>query len=148
MSSTDPNVIVGGSYEGYHITSTSWNGYDLAYIKENGKEFSKDNVKSFEVINNNAGDGSLKGAILGGVAGAIVGASMTDMLVKVQWQSGGESLVKVTAGMYNAMVTTSYHPSRTSEEIQKDKESTQLFYLVGIPLVALIWFIIYLVGSC
>lgn len=88
------NIVLSGKYKGYEIKKE--NG--RAYVSGVYKDFSKDNVLSYEKVDQRSGSG-LAGAVIAGTEGAIIASNSKTYLVEIKWKNGGASLIKVVTGI-------------------------------------------------
>lgn len=137
------NLIKSGAYSGYHILPVTINNREYACIKELNMPLTRSKVKSIEVLNGNTGNHAIQGAVIGGVAGAIVGSQISDMLIKITWQNGSESVAEVRSGMYSIMQSTLYLPEISSESVKKEQDNTKM---IGI-IIGIIWLVVYFFAS-
>lgn len=145
MSKQVTNYVKSGKYEGRDIIVSSSLNYKSHVSIMGGSSITKEYVTKLEVLNRSSESGAIGGAIVAGALGAIIGASMADILVKIYWSDGNESIALVTSSMYNEMLVSI---TKTLEELKNPpvtpKEMTKGDKIALGCVVAIIVFIVLL----
>ena len=95
MAEKDINVVISGKYEGYELRNVEINAKKWVYLagEKQVVRISVDSVQSVDAVNG------------------------VESLVKITWKFGGESVIKVSTGMYDNILACSYRSGVTPEEI-------------------------------
>lgn len=119
------NIVISGKYSGRQIAKSP--SRNCAYIQGENIYINKLHVKSVNDINkssvNSYSDAAL-GTVLFGTGGAALGANQKQMLLELEWNDGGTSLIKVSPEMHEAIIVGMYETiSQEAEASLKEIDS-------------------------